>query len=285
MGGALLNLGNPDARKWLTGHVDKLLTGQGIDVYRQDFNMDPLGIWRANDAPDRQGLTENLHVQGYLAYWDELRRRHPGLLIDSCASGGRRNDLETLRRAVPLLRSDYQSSDPQYAPGNQGHTYGLSSWIPFYGTGVYFNPRQFVYSVRSYMCPAFAIVADVRKGGMDWDLYRRLVSQWRQVADCYFGDYYPLTPYSLDPASWMAWQFDCPESGKGMVQAFRRAASGDKSVRAKLRGLEPDAVYVLTNLDVSGTAEMTGRELMANGLPVPVEERPGAAVITYKKKP
>lgn len=28
------------------------------------------------------------------------------MLIDSCASGGRRNDLETLRRAVPLLRSD-----------------------------------------------------------------------------------------------------------------------------------------------------------------------------------
>ena len=74
-------------------------------------------------------MTENLHVQGYLAYWDALRRRHPGMLIDSCASGGRRNDIETLRRAVPLLRSDYQAFDgnPVYALGNQCQTYGLSS--------------------------------------------------------------------------------------------------------------------------------------------------------------
>ena len=50
--------------------------------------------------PDRQGITENLYVQGHLAFWDEFRRRNPYLRIDSCASGGRRNDLETIRRAV-----------------------------------------------------------------------------------------------------------------------------------------------------------------------------------------
>jgi len=100
--GGLLNLGNDTVRKWLTEHVDRLLKEQGIDLYRQDFNIDPLGYWRGADAPDRQGISEIRHVTGYLAYWDELRRRHPNMLIDSCASGGRRNDLETMRRAVPL---------------------------------------------------------------------------------------------------------------------------------------------------------------------------------------
>ena len=121
--GGLLNLGHPDARQWLTDHIDKLLTEQGIDLYRQDFNMDPLEFWRKNDPEDRQGITEIRHVMGYQAYWDELRRRHPDMLIDSCASGGRRNDLETLRRAVPLLRSDY-IMEPV---GNQCHTYTLAS--------------------------------------------------------------------------------------------------------------------------------------------------------------
>ena len=83
--------------------------------------MDPLSFWRDNDAEDRQGITEIRHVEGYLAYWDELRRRHPEMLIDTCASGGRRNDLETLRRAVPLLRSDFQApvrpaGRPIYSP-------------------------------------------------------------------------------------------------------------------------------------------------------------------------
>jgi alpha-galactosidase len=112
----LLNLGDPAARQWLIDHIDNFLTKQGIDLYQQDFNFDPLDYWRNTDAPDRQGITENQYVQGYLAYWDELRRRRPGMLIDSCASGGRRNDLETLRRAGPLLRSDFNQPNDLVLP-------------------------------------------------------------------------------------------------------------------------------------------------------------------------
>ena len=130
-GGGLLNLGDPQAWQWLVNHIDKIISDEGIDLYRQDYNIDPLSFWQNNDTADRQGITENKYVMGYLAYWDELLRRHPELLIDSCASGGHRNDLETMRRAVPLLRSDYL-----FEPvGQQGHTYGLSFWLPFHGTG------------------------------------------------------------------------------------------------------------------------------------------------------
>ncbi len=121
-GQKLLNLGNTEAREWLTGHVDKLMTDQGIDLYRQDFNIDPLAFWRGVDAPDRQGITEIRYVEGYLAYWDELLRRHPDMFIDSCASGGRRNDLETMRRAIPLWRTDYRCEPV----GTQCCTYGVS---------------------------------------------------------------------------------------------------------------------------------------------------------------
>ena len=283
--GGLLNLGHEAARKWLTDHVDTLLTQQGIDLYRQDFNLDPLPYWRAHDSADRQGLTEIRHVEGYLAYWDELRRRHPGLLIDSCASGGRRNDLETLRRAVPLLRSDYQSfaGDPGYAPGNQGHTYGLSSWIPYYGQGVYYSDRQLLYAVRSHYCPAFGFCADVRKPGVDWALFRRVVEQWRRVAPCFLGDFYPLTPYRLDPDVWLAWQFDRPEAGEGLVQVFRRDESAYESARFRLHGLEPDARYAVTDLDEAGSREMTGSELLERGLPATLKEKPAAALLHYRR--
>ena len=282
--GGLLKLGDPQCRAWLTDHIDKLLTEQGIDLYRQDFNIDPLSFWRAADAPDRQGIHENMHVQGYLAYWDELLRRHPDMLIDSCASGGRRNDLETLRRAVPLLRSDYQWGGVETAAGNQGHTYGLSSWVPFYGQGVYYHPQHFVYLVRSYMCPCFSIAVDVRKTDFDWSLYRRLVGQWRQVADCFSGDYYPLTPYHLDAAAWMAWQFDRPEQGDGMVQAFRHEKERQGSIEVKLRGLDPAAVYMLTDFDAAGSKDVTGRELLDRGLTIAVKDQPGAAIVAYRKK-
>ena len=70
-----------------------------------------------------------------------------------------------------------------------------------------------------------------------------------------------------------------------MVQAFRRGECAEASLRCRLRGLEPDAVYVLTNFDVPGTTEKRGRELMDGGLSITIESRPGAAIITYKKKP
>jgi alpha-galactosidase len=281
----LLNLGNADARQWLTDHVDGMLRREGIDLYRQDFNIDPLPYWRANDAPDRQGLTEMRDIEGYLAYWDELRRRHPGLLIDSCASGGRRNDLESLRRAVPLLRSDYQSFDgnPAFAPGNQGHTYGLSSWIPYYGQGVYFSDRDFVYSARSYLSPAFGVAADVRKPGVDWPMIRRVGEQWRQVADCMLGDFYPLTSYQLNEELWLAWQFDLPESQKGMVQVFRRAGSNYESARFRLQGLSPEARYLVTDLDQPTAAkEFSGRELVEHGVQISMPDRPSARILTYQ---
>ena len=42
------------------------------------------------------------HVDGF----KPLLRRHPGLWIDTCASGGRRIELESMSRAVALWRSD-----------------------------------------------------------------------------------------------------------------------------------------------------------------------------------
>jgi len=102
-------------------HVSHMIEREGIDTYRQDFNFEPLTLWQFNDTPDRIGITEIEHVEGYLSYFDELHRRFPNLLIDTCASGGRRNDLETLRRAVPLWRSDF----PYDPAAMQMQTYGL----------------------------------------------------------------------------------------------------------------------------------------------------------------
>jgi alpha-galactosidase len=277
-GTKLLNLGIPEAREWLTDHIDNLLTEQAIDLYRQDFNIDPLDYWRSGDTEDRQGITEIRYVEGYLAYWDELRRRHPDMLIDSCASGGRRNDLETLRRAVPLLRSDY-IMEPV---GNQCHTYGIAFWYPYYGTGTGSGAIS-PYLLRSVMCPHFTACFDVRRTDLDYDMIRRVMGQWRQFAKYYYGDYYPLTSYSVEKDVWMAWQFDCPELGEGMVQAFRRGDSCYESARFRLSGLDPESMYTVSNLDETGSVEILGRELADAGLPVAITQQPGSAVITYKK--
>lgn len=275
--GGLLNLGNPEAYSWLVNHVDKLMKDQGIDLYRQDFNMDPLDFWRQADAPDRQGITEIKHVTGYLAYWDELLKRHPDMYIDSCASGGRRNDLETMRRAIPLWRSDYRCEPI----GTQCCSYGISLWLPLSGTGA---ADVDAYTFRSNMVPFTNLLLDIRNKKSNYDLLRRLVGEWRKLADYYTGDFYPLTYYSTGRDTWMAWQFNCPEKGEGAVQAFRRDKCVFESGRLKLFGLEPDARYEVVDLERGQPQQFGGRELMERGLSVMIVDQPGAVVITYKKK-
>ena len=274
----LLDLGNDAARQWLTDHIDQFLTAQGVDFYRQDFNFEPLPFWRANDTPARQGITEIKHITGYLAYWDELLRRRPGLRIDTCSSGGRRNDLETLRRSVPLLRSDFQGD--RGAGPQQCHTYGIAFWIPFFGTGMGATDE---YAFRSAMCPHNTTGCDMRVKEHDFNLMRRLFAERAKVVPNWYGDYYPLSAYTLAEDAWMAWQLDRPEEGEGAVQVFKRSESPYETARYKLRGLDEAARYRITNIDDPTPVEMSGRELMTKGLEVTLAKPGSAAIFLYAK--
>ena len=147
----LFNLGNPQARQFVTDFISDRIDEFGLGCYRQDFNMDPLPYWHAADAPDRQGMAESKHIEGLYAFWDDLLKRHPNLLIDNCASGGRRIDLETVGRATPFWRTD----GPRDAIAHQCHTYGLMPWVPLSATSQ--DREGDDYEFRSSMCSALCI--------------------------------------------------------------------------------------------------------------------------------
>ncbi len=126
----LLNLGNDDARRHITELVSALIHEGWVTCYRQDFNdLRVPKIFAAADPPDRIGVTEIRHITGLYAFWDELLARHPGLIIDNCAGGGQRIDLETISRSVPLWRSDLQCF-PFDPAAMQTQTQGLAPWAP-----------------------------------------------------------------------------------------------------------------------------------------------------------
>ena len=231
-------------------------------------------------------MTQIKHVTGYLAFWDELRRRHPDLLIDSCASGGRRNDLETMRRSVPLLRSDYQ-----FEPvGQQGHTYGLAFWLPYYGAGV--GPQYLAgsgvgspqYVMRSSVAPCYASSVNVTTASAnDWESLRTANEDVSLLADDLFGDYYPLTPYTLDKGTWCAFQFDRPETGSGAVLAFRRSVAAPARMALSLRALTAASTYVVNDLD-GADVSVSGRLLRSRGLDVHLPTAPAAALFSYRRE-
>jgi alpha-galactosidase len=277
LGGCLLNLGNTEAWNWLVGHVDGYITDLKLDVYRDDNDIKPLDMWLAADAPDRRGITEIRHATGFLAFYDELLRRHPNLLIDNCCAGGRRNDIDTLRRSVPLWKSDVWGE----VTDMQCQTYGLALWLPYFGHG---GAQCDTYAFRSNMYMSIVSFEDIRGKNRDYAALRRNIDQWRRVAPNFLGDYYPLTRYSRAADAWMAWQFDRPETGEGVVQAFRRPGARQDSLKLHLRGLDPEATYEVKNADKEDAVSMGGKELMLNGLTVTLPGKPAAALVTYQKK-
>jgi len=114
-------------------------------------------------------------------------------------------------------------------------------------------------------------------------LLRKLAEQWRRVAPRYYGDYYPLTPFSRTEDVWIGWQFNRPREGDGVVQLFRRKDAPYVTGRFRLCGLDPSARYEVDDLDAKKPAVTGGKELMADGLLVRMRNAPQAKVFLYQR--
>lgn len=298
-GEGLLNLGDPAACRFLTDLISARITEYGIDVYRQDFNIAPLEFWRVNDAKlspiqqDRQGITEIRYVEGMYAFLDELQRRHPGLIIDNCASGGRRLDLEMIRRCVTLTESD--SARNTIAQQCQG--YGIRLWVPlaWMHNG---DVRDNDYELRSRMGVHLNLNMTDNQVATPWTTpetprpmsdhlpfaaVKQKLEQYLKFRHLFLGDYYPLTEFSTTQDAWMACQHDCADLGEGLVVALKRPLSPFATARLVLHGLEPKAEYEVTNLDTRETQRFQGSALLERGLEVHLPGNPDSALIVYRR--
>ena len=284
----LFDLGNPEARRFLTDTISDLITQFGVDCYRHDANIAPLEFWRAKDQADRQGMTEIRWVEGLYAFWDELLQKHPGLIIDNCASGGRRIDLETIGRATPFWRTDY----PAGPTVKQCHTYGISFWVPLNSTGAIRPAESGEYAWRSTLSSGVVFelfgngdAAQSQPTAADFpaDIVKKLLNEYQGIQKYYLGDYYPLTEYSQAEDAWIGWQFNRPDLGEGMLMVFRRPKSICETGRLHPRGLDPEATYMLR--DITGEKTLSGKELMETGITVNLLEAPSSGLLTYKRTP
>ena len=277
--GHCYNLGDPAARRFMTELLSDHIATAGIDVLRIDHNLDPLAAWRSLDAPDRQGIGEMRCVEGLYLMWDELRQRHPHLVIDTCASGGRRIDIEVLRRSFPLWRSDTQSLPPATSTLDQAQTAGLSRFVPLHAAGMWgVDP----YTARSVATGGFALCLDPADHAAcpPAELAARM-AEVRELRDCWLGDFHALTPITVDETRWIAWQLHRPDLGRGFAMAFRRPKAANQTMWSLgLRDLDPHGLYCVRHHDAGWIREMIGVELASLSVTPP---QPGScALISYR---
>ena len=279
-GSGLFNLGDPAARKWMTDLLIREIDEFGVRTYRNDFNIDPLGFWRAADAPDRQGIAEVRYVEGLYEMWDAIQARYPGMVMDDCASGGRRIDLEMCSRSIVQTRSD-SACAPGRADWEQNQTYGLSMYLPVHAT---IGWDLDTYSFRSIATAGYLGEWDLLDPKFPRAQARAGISEIKENQPYWYGDYYPLSTFSLANDAWMAYQLHRPDLDAGIVLAFRRAQSPYASMQVQLRGLKPQQKYAVTFSDEQRqmtTKTLTGAELAA--LELRIDKAKSSLLVRYQE--
>ena len=205
-------------------------------------------------------------------------QRHPKLIIDNCAAGGRRLDFEMMRRSVVLWRSDNCWGDSTYPRNVQGMTHGLSLWLPLHGLGAAAADET---ALKSGMgtCASFAI--NYRDEQAVNNLQRHL-NQYLPVRHLFAKDFYPLTPWTDDPNAWLAFQFHDPSDQAGIVQAFRNPAADPEPLLLKLQGLDYRETYLVRDWsDPEHPKEMLGEDIAEAGVELKNSGDHGTVFLQY----
>jgi alpha-galactosidase len=284
----LLNLGNPDAWQWCVEMVAGMIAEQKIDCYRQDFNFSPLPYWQSHDTPDRVGISEIRYVAGLYAFLGELRRRFPHLLIDNCASGGRRLDFEMMRYSIPLWSSDMQCFPDYISERNLQQVQGLSYWLPQFAFGTQ-DRAEDTYHFRTTMAAGLVVHLfpyEYRPISAEYPYQwlRDRLDEYHRAKNFFSGDFYPLCDQTDSFKSWTANQFHRPDLKSGILEVFRKKESDIEKMRLRLQDLTADVHYEFEDADRENIVTVSGKELMANGLPVEIGKRRDSRLFFYRQK-
>lgn len=282
----LLNLGNEKAWEYCFNTVAGLIEEIGVDLYRQDFNVPPLDYWRKNDTEDRRVMTEIKHINGLYKFWDALLERFPHLMIDNCASGGRRIDIEMLKRSITLWRTDYACPANFRIEGVQNHHINFNTWVPYTGTGAgrFLDEYRIRSSYSSSMTTNFFFSKSEPSDYSDEDikLMRKYIDEYLSIRPFFYEDIYKLTDTTGNPDTWCAVQFDRPSEKDGIVQVFRRESSPYETATLAVKGIDIDCNYTFTDIDGEDEFTVSGKELIEIGLTITVSEKRKAKIYCYK---
>ena len=261
----LLNIGNPEARKYLFDTICAIIEREHIDDYREDFNMDAWNCLISGDEPGRTGITEMKYVEGFYLFWEALRQQFPDMYIDNCSGGGRRLDYKTASLSFPLCQSDLSCYLPYEEECVQMENIYLDDWIPLHGT-LNWGEDDPYHAANGLGCGYASKIWTFNgrdpKEGHDYERHSKILMWGKLLRDLHLkGDVYPLIESpEQDMRLWNGQHIHVPEENSGAVMIFRRKQSPDTDFRLHLSTLELNQNYIVEFFD-SSPCRMSGREL------------------------
>lgn len=277
----ILNMARADVQNYLIEALDKLLTEYNIAFIKWDMNR---GVSEPGwaDAPGDPRELWVRYVQGVYHVWGTLRRRHPNIIWQSCASGGGRADFGILQFADQIWTSDnteatarlnIQEGYSQFLPANT-----MEAWVTDWGKETV--PLEFRFHVS--MCGSLGVGGNL----LEWNPTERegaascirLYKNIRHIVQ--FGDQFRLI--SPQKNNFSAVQYLSKDQTEGVLFVFRtHIPERFNFPRIYLRGLKPNALYTVEGYD----PPRSGKAWMETGISVELKNLQSKALRIYSAQP
>jgi alpha-galactosidase len=290
----VLDLANPDCYAFIRDRLDALLGEHDIAFLKWDHNRDLVEAGHAG----RPGV----HAQTLATYrlLDELRARHPGVEIESCASGGGRVDLGILGRTDRVWASD--TNDALERQPIQRWTQLL---VPPELVGSHVGPPKAHTTGRVHGLAFRVATALFGHFGIEWDIASASAAEQAALAEAiaFYKRMRPLLHGGQvvradhpNPAAYLHGVVAADRAEALFAYVQLTTSAYETPGLARLPGLDPDRAYRVEPVPVAGEPEtkqavapawldaggitLGGRALGEVGLPLPVL-RPEQALLLH----
>jgi alpha-galactosidase len=288
----VLDLGHPEAFDHVLEQLDVLLRDHDISYVKWDMNRD-----HAHGSGATGSAGTHAQTRAVYALLDELRRRHPAVEFESCASGGGRIDHEILERTERVWTSDCND-----ALERQTIQRGASMLIPPELMGAHIGAARSHTTGRTHQFAFRAATALFGHLGVEWNLARRSDEELELLREAialhkqhrgllHAGD---VVRFDTEPNSCAHGVYAADRSEAIVSFAQLTTAPGLVPPPLRLPGLDPLRRYRIERLKVPGerwglarrqpewmdaSIELTGRQLAGHGLQPPVLHPESAVLI------
>ena len=279
-----LDMANPQVVDYLITIFDQLLTETKIEYIKWDMNR--YASEMGSESLDKNQWKELSvrNTKGVYRLIEELRRRHPEVEFEACASGGGRVDFGAMRYFDEYWPSDNTDAlDRLSIQESYSYLYPVKymrAWLTDdFGMDRRKIPLQF--SMYSAMCGSLGIGIDLNSTSdtkmEEIASYIKVYKEIRETVQ--FGDLYRLCSLKTDKIQAVQYVKD----RESVVFIFLdHEQYGDAFHCVKLRGLEENQVY---QFELEGIQyEKTGAFLMNRGVQVKLYGDYDSKLLRFKKK-
>ena len=249
----VLNLSRHDVQRYILEAMDKLLSENNIAYIKWDMNRPISEPGAKNLQLLDQRSSWYRHTMAVFKIVDELRKKHPNVTFEACASGGSRIDYGTLQHYSQFWLSDNTDAlDRLFIQEGYSYMYpikAMRAWVTDIPNKITKKSIPLEFRFHSAMSGILGLGGNLTEYTKEeLDIAKQKVSQYKKIRHIIQDGYvYRLKSLTFSTIQAVQYVYQQKESVLFVFLPGQRFI--DKHYLVKLKGLNPDVTYEIHQKD------------------------------------